>query len=676
MISIPDHLRKEIIEGLPLHEAVLSFLESGSAEALAEIASGPQIDSFPRIVRRRLSPELDELTVRLLKVMAAGRFTYPIAQFINTHDNFEPVLQHLDGQVNRLSLLGSLTYQGELGETGTASRIILALSDEELSQVLTSSGCDRRRIADLLHREDRDKLDRHLDDIMRPRPVHEQYRDYFGGPNILHHSPLDQREDTNYALPYLLRLDAENYHHRVATVLDQSRSPANRLDLLQELYEYDSALYSERSVNEARALLTDPTPAIRAPSRVSWSAATFPEELKEAFATLFRTKYPEETGRWEFEEVLETYQSRLSWHDLKPLVVALLERPNVEDWERNWDPPYQTGAEWDIVVPALQCIPEGTESELVEGWLRRGLLECEEFHELELIVVLTQRHFTASLTEPLWGLALKHPEDLGEPIAGILQAAGQEVGELAKTALQHSEPEVRELARGILSNLGELEIQSTTQNPDASPEPVPPDFVTSPVSLGANIRQCMDNYGVDGGPWSNNLLVAGTVRGPSGRLGVGREVEAEPDPETLRLCQWLGQRAAEMAEPLYPGMGSEGGDTMEAFYVVRDPGWSCDGLNEESVRSLFGSALYPESRITVEPLDESARWYRRVTEEEEAPEEWDSLIEWFRETFVECCFAGFTELSGMEGGSAYPQMWLGRLPDGSVAGVLWTAIWT
>jgi hypothetical protein len=212
------------------------------------------------------------------------------------------------------------------------------------------------------------------------------------------------------------------------------------------------------------------------------------------------------------------------------------------------------------------------------------------------------------------------------------------------------------------------------------------------MKLGSNIEACVDAYDVlkKGDDWSNNMLSQKTVRGPSGKLGLRGEVDGVPDAKELALCTRLAAAAAKVAPDLEVGMGSAGGETFEAFFVAKHDGWRCDALKPAALRTVFGGALFADATITVSPLEERGRWWRKViayyteadedepvefqNETREGLKRWRKLMSWFhaQKHFVEVAFVAVDKpdpLFTVRGGCVFPRLLIGRTAGGSIAGL-------
>jgi uncharacterized protein YjbI with pentapeptide repeats/predicted DNA-binding WGR domain protein len=205
------------------------------------------------------------------------------------------------------------------------------------------------------------------------------------------------------------------------------------------------------------------------------------------------------------------------------------------------------------------------------------------------------------------------------------------------------------------------------------------------IPLTSNMKQCIDDYGCgeEDYLWGNNILANDALRGPSGILGRPGEVEGEPDAAVLDEVRALAEKAGVLAKGLCGCFGCEAGDEMEPFFVAPHSDWSCTALDKAGVSSLFGSALYPDAPFKLQAIDLEASWWSSAQEmdedglSEEHEAQWKTLIDWFQSTFPETTFVNFPHFShDMRGGCCYPQLWLGRVESGGVAGLFWKAVWT
>lgn len=204
--------------------------------------------------------------------------------------------------------------------------------------------------------------------------------------------------------------------------------------------------------------------------------------------------------------------------------------------------------------------------------------------------------------------------------------------------------------------------------------------------MKSNLKDCANNWGVvaEGNEWSNNILSPRAVQGPTGQIGYPGTVDhPAPEPAASRaraLANTVGGLSANM--PV--GMGSEGSEGFQPHWVVATEDWSAGTLSIEAVKSAFGGALFPASVITLEPLSVDADWFERVREdcwEDEALlARWHAVLAWFagQDLFTEAAFVAIDPKDPYApgGGSCRPRLLLGRLQDGSFAGLFGYVVYT
>lgn len=198
------------------------------------------------------------------------------------------------------------------------------------------------------------------------------------------------------------------------------------------------------------------------------------------------------------------------------------------------------------------------------------------------------------------------------------------------------------------------------------------------------LGMCMDSYDVPGGEWSNNILSASTVRGPSGRMGLAREVAGIPEPAAVAAVQSLTAALLPLVPPLN---GLVFDSEVEVFTIIGTPAWRCEELSPTTVSEMFGSALYPDAVVTVEPISkwirrrmgELARTEQRLPLTEDFKQQWRPPLDWlmapgrFEETAA--VQINKPDPGRYEGGTVFPRMWIGRLADGSVVGMIAAVVW-
>ncbi len=188
-------------------------------------------------------------------------------------------------------------------------------------------------------------------------------------------------------------------------------------------------------------------------------------------------------------------------------------------------------------------------------------------------------------------------------------------------------------------------------------------------ALTGLLKDCADPYGNTGGEWCNNMISPEAVRCRSGRIGRPNELRGESDPEMLARIQEL---AAEV-QPLVSGLSG----SVEPFFVAARTDWKRRPLDAQAVRRMFGTTLFPEAIIETMPLQQW--WAQMRRQEPDFAGHWAPLIAWLSsDRFRLAKYVTLRTDRGSgdyKGGCVLPKMWLGRLDDGSVGGVLSVDVW-
>ncbi len=202
-------------------------------------------------------------------------------------------------------------------------------------------------------------------------------------------------------------------------------------------------------------------------------------------------------------------------------------------------------------------------------------------------------------------------------------------------------------------------------------------------------QPCVDDYGVSDptDPWANNCLANDAVAYSNGLITrLGTAADLRYDPEELVLCRAIAEEAARVMGPRWPGMYSASDSRTEPYFAVSAAFVPRSVPDPDLVRSVFGEALYPETRVTVEALDESGEWWRQVQQcavecEEDDPDfdantevisPWRSVIRWFAEHpgLRGSCFIQIRKTRrGIRGGCVFPWFVVGLTKRGSIAGI-------
>ena len=225
-------------------------------------------------------------------------------------------------------------------------------------------------------------------------------------------------------------------------------------------------------------------------------------------------------------------------------------------------------------------------------------------------------------------------------------------------------------------------------------------FEPDPERL-AIISFCMEHHDVGdpGAEWPNNIISRHTVVYGSGHIArEGDSVQLTVDPDELDLCRRLSAEIAELMAGVEVGMGSEGSDEFQGFFIAGSVLESAPlAIDEELIRSRFNGTIFPPATISVEPFTEVTEWWAEVDDYYSDPGDpedlvpWRSMIQWFRERpeFLSTAFVrigdsqAFWELTEEElppgteiPGSVFPRLAVGLTPGGSLIGLFGCCVHT
>lgn len=305
------------------------------------------------------------------------------------------------------------------------------------------------------------------------------------------------------------------------------------------------------------------------------------------------------------------------------------------------------------------------------------------------------------------------------------QAGGQHHAELAPFCLEDSDAS-RTRVSGF--RVGNVEAMESRQAGRLAIRKRPrPGWVLGMVltesSVGAcwsmisNLQHLMDSYGLDESgercPWVNNLVALGSKQAESGLIRKDTSGLPTPDAAALARCRAISAAAAAIDGGVEVGLGSEGSEEYQPFYIAAHEGWRGE-LSTEVIEEIFGDTLWKQSKIVVEPMaDASALWCRvleraKYTEEDEPgggervlgpymklrtffeespdfkqlafvlvdPAERDTTPCKFGKGQTACNVGSMMGCPDMAGGCLHVRLFLGLMDDGSLAGVLGFEVWT
>lgn len=230
--------------------------------------------------------------------------------------------------------------------------------------------------------------------------------------------------------------------------------------------------------------------------------------------------------------------------------------------------------------------------------------------------------------------------------------------------------------------------RSTIQHFDPDPERL------------AIIRECMEDYGVadSDSEWTNNIFSKKAVVYGSGVIAKeGQIVRHNVAVDELALCKRLAKEVCTLMQGVDVGMGSESSDPFGEFFIVAnidDP--VPEIIDEALIKSKFNGIIFPSVTMTVEPLEESGKWWSEVeadgSGEEEYLSRWRAMIAWFhaQPEFIDRAFVRIGEYGAIKElnqvseslfmietpGCVFPRMAIGLTKNGSLAGIFGFSVQT
>jgi hypothetical protein len=215
----------------------------------------------------------------------------------------------------------------------------------------------------------------------------------------------------------------------------------------------------------------------------------------------------------------------------------------------------------------------------------------------------------------------------------------------------------------------------------------------------AMLAECTETYGMENrdpeNEWVWNLISRKTVVYSCGLISrAGEILEHNHHRAEMELCQQLAQAAAAIMDGQMIDLGDEGEHTFSPFYVVANDKQDVPGsVTEEVIRSAFGGSIYPDAKITIEPLEkpkdlcmEAIDSYD-MDEFSEAIRHWEELTTWFRSqpSLHQAVFVSIDTDSNIEdekgldlynGGCVLPRLAVGLTKQGSLVGVFSCVVYT
>ncbi len=204
--------------------------------------------------------------------------------------------------------------------------------------------------------------------------------------------------------------------------------------------------------------------------------------------------------------------------------------------------------------------------------------------------------------------------------------------------------------------------------------------------MNGHLEQLTSNHDVTDGdnPWSNNILAVDTEALPNGtfRRRAGAAAKVGATDEVLRE---LAKEIATVAAGVDVGLGSEGSDQYEPFACrLAAP---IRAIDQGVVRAIFGDALYPRCRVSIEPISDGSQFWCSVLADCDGDEALVAhhrrMIAWFNAPgrFVSSAFVAIdpvrpNERFDCDGGCVYPRMLLGVHQNGGIAGLLGVVVYT
>jgi hypothetical protein len=214
------------------------------------------------------------------------------------------------------------------------------------------------------------------------------------------------------------------------------------------------------------------------------------------------------------------------------------------------------------------------------------------------------------------------------------------------------------------------------------------------------LAECTETYGMEHrdpeNEWVWNLISRKTVVYSCGSIGrEGVILEHNHHQAEIELCQQLAQEAAAIMEGQIIDLGDEGEHGFSPFYVVANDGQDIAVLvTEEVIRSAFGGAIYPDAKITIEPLEkpkdlclEAVDLYGMDEYTSNAIKHWEELATWFQSQsrLQQAVFVSIDTDSTVEdkkgldlynGGCVLPRLAVGLTKQGSLVGVFSCVVYT
>lgn len=209
----------------------------------------------------------------------------------------------------------------------------------------------------------------------------------------------------------------------------------------------------------------------------------------------------------------------------------------------------------------------------------------------------------------------------------------------------------------------------------------------------AMLAECTETYAMEyrdpENEWVWNLFSRKTVVYSCGSIGrEGEILNHNHRPAEIELCQQLAQEAAAIMDGQLINLGDEGEHGFSPFYVVANDGQDIPELvTEEVIRSAFGGTIYPDAKITIEPLEkpkdlwiEAVDLYGMDELSSEAIRHWEDLASWFRSqaSLQHAAFVSVDTDDAIEGkrgadlyngGCVLPRLAVGLTKQGSLVGV-------
>jgi hypothetical protein len=209
----------------------------------------------------------------------------------------------------------------------------------------------------------------------------------------------------------------------------------------------------------------------------------------------------------------------------------------------------------------------------------------------------------------------------------------------------------------------------------------------------ATIAECTETSGMEyrdpENEWVWNLISRKTVVYSCGSIGrKGEMLKHNHQQAEMDLCQQLAQEAATIMDGQIIDLGDEGEHGFSPFYVVANEGQDISELvTEEVIRSAFGGTIYPDAKITIEPLEKPKDLWMEFVDcqgmtdyYDNAIKSWEKLAVWFRsqESLHNAVFVSvdinqdkeFARSSNLYNGACIlPRLAVGLTKQGSLVGV-------